>query len=123
MLGFERVFDYFSEIVGVGGGGGGFGGGVGGFGGFGGFGPGANLSPEQKEQMKARLEKSAGKENAKELWERFEKRVAQADSLLVVRKTAASKSPEISAADEWYARAWYLPLQIARKWQRLRKAA
>ncbi|HUQ69549.1 MAG TPA: class I SAM-dependent methyltransferase [Planctomycetaceae bacterium] len=50
-------------------------------------------------------------------------RVAQADSLLVVRKTAVSKSPEVSAADEWYARAWYLPLQIERKWQRLTKAA
>lgn len=50
-------------------------------------------------------------------------KVAQADSLLVVRKTAASVSQEVSATDEWYAQAWYLPLQIERKWQKLRKAA
>jgi predicted O-methyltransferase YrrM len=50
-------------------------------------------------------------------------RIAQADSLLAVRKAAASAAPEITAADEWYARAWYLPLQIERKWQRYRKAA
>jgi predicted O-methyltransferase YrrM len=50
-------------------------------------------------------------------------RVAQADSLLVVRKTAASPTLEITPADELYALAWYLPLQIERKWQRLRKAA
>lgn len=50
-------------------------------------------------------------------------RVAQADSLLVVRKTAASPQPEVSAADELYARAWYLPLQIERKWRKFRKAA
>jgi len=50
-------------------------------------------------------------------------RVAQADSLLVVRKAAASTTPEIDATDEWYARAWYLPLQVERKWQRFRKAA
>jgi predicted O-methyltransferase YrrM len=48
---------------------------------------------------------------------------AQADSLLVVRKTAASSAPEITPADEFYALAWYLPLQLERKWQRLRKAA
>lgn len=50
-------------------------------------------------------------------------KVAQADSLLVVRKTAPSTELEITAADEWYARAWYLPLQIERKWQKLRRAA
>lgn len=49
--------------------------------------------------------------------------VAQADSLLVVRKTAASVTPEVTPADELFALAWYLPLQIERKWQRLRKVA
>lgn len=49
--------------------------------------------------------------------------VAQADSLLVVRKTAASITPEVTSSDELFALAWYLPLQIERKWQRLRKAA
>ncbi len=49
--------------------------------------------------------------------------VAQADSLLVVKKTAHHARPEVSAADELYARAWYLPLQIERKWKKLRRAA
>jgi hypothetical protein len=47
----------------------------------------------------------------------------QAGTLLAVRKLAPSSRPEIDAADEWYARAWYLPLQLERKWQRWRKAA
>ncbi len=50
-------------------------------------------------------------------------KVAQADSLLVVRKTAASTALEVSPADEWYAKAWYVPLQIERKWNKLRRAA
>jgi predicted O-methyltransferase YrrM len=50
-------------------------------------------------------------------------RVAQADSLLVVRKTGTSPTPEVTSADELFALAWYLPLQIERKWQRLRKTA
>jgi predicted O-methyltransferase YrrM len=49
--------------------------------------------------------------------------IGQADTLLVVRKTAPSARPEVSLADEWYAQAWYLPLQLERKWQRLRRAA
>lgn len=49
--------------------------------------------------------------------------VDQADSLLVVRKTTASRRPEVSASDEWYAKAWYLPLQIERKWHKFRRAA
>jgi len=49
--------------------------------------------------------------------------IAQADSLLAVRKTAPSTTPEIDASDEWYARMWYLPLQVERKWKKLHKAA
>jgi hypothetical protein len=47
----------------------------------------------------------------------------QAGTLLVLRKTAPSSRLEVSTVDEWYARAWYLPLQVERKWQKLRKAA
>jgi predicted O-methyltransferase YrrM len=50
-------------------------------------------------------------------------RVAQADSLLVVRKRQAASQTEVSPLCEWYAAAWYLPLQFERKWQRWRKAA
>ena len=49
--------------------------------------------------------------------------VEQADSLLVVRKQALSQSSEVTFSDELYARAWYLPLQIERKWQKLHRAA
>lgn len=49
--------------------------------------------------------------------------IAQADSLLALRKTAASVSAEIDRSDEWYARMWYLPLQLERKWMKLRRAA
>ncbi|MBI1345908.1 hypothetical protein GC163_06425 [bacterium] len=49
--------------------------------------------------------------------------IAQADSLLALRKTAESATPEIDTSDEWYARMWYLPLQVERKWKKLHKAA
>ena len=49
--------------------------------------------------------------------------IEQAGSLLALQKTAQSQRPEVTFADEWHARAWYLPLQIERKWHKLRRAA
>lgn len=55
-------------------------------------------------------------------WKNYEV-IGQAGSLLAVRKNVASLRPEMSATDLWYARAWYVPLQIERKLQKLRRAA
>jgi hypothetical protein len=55
-------------------------------------------------------------------WPNYE-RIGHAESLLALRKTGPSARREVTAADEWYARAWYLPLQIERKWRKLRRAA
>jgi predicted O-methyltransferase YrrM len=49
--------------------------------------------------------------------------VDQADSLLAVRKDATSPRAEVSTWDVLYADAWYLPLQVERKWQKFRRAA
>jgi predicted O-methyltransferase YrrM len=49
--------------------------------------------------------------------------IEQADSLLAVRKREPSPLLEVTTTDEWYASAWYLPLQLERKWQKLRRAA
>lgn len=50
-------------------------------------------------------------------WKNYEV-IGHAGSLLAVRKTSASTVPEVTLADEWYARTWYMPLQIERKWQK-----
>lgn len=55
-------------------------------------------------------------------WKNYEV-INQAHSLLALRKTAESDVPEMTATDFWYARAWYLPLQIERKIKRFRRAA
>ncbi len=55
-------------------------------------------------------------------WKNYEV-IGQADSLLAVRKSAESTRPEMTAADLWYARAWYVPLQVERKWHKFRRAA
>jgi hypothetical protein len=55
-------------------------------------------------------------------WNNYE-RIDQAGTLLALRKTAPSVRPEVTAIDRWYARAWYVPLQIERKWRKYRRAA
>lgn len=49
--------------------------------------------------------------------------LGQAETLLAVQKTDTCTRAEVDTWDEWYARAWYLPLQLERKWQRFCKAA
>ena len=44
-------------------------------------------------------------------------RVAQAGSLLVLRKTALSKRPEVTRFDELYASAWHFVLNLRRSWR------
>jgi hypothetical protein len=48
--------------------------------------------------------------------------IGQADTLLAIRKRATGRKAEVDTFDEWYARAWHLPLQIERNWQRWRRS-
>ena len=48
-------------------------------------------------------------------------RYRQADSLIVIRKTRASRRPEVGMVDRAYAWLWYLPLQVRRKWLKWRR--
>lgn len=50
-------------------------------------------------------------------------RIGLAGSLLALRKTAMASRPEVSRADELYALAWYLPLQLRKKFERANRAA
>lgn len=47
--------------------------------------------------------------------------IGRAESLLALRKRAASTVPEVTLADEWYAKTWYLPLQLERKWHKFNR--
>lgn len=49
--------------------------------------------------------------------------VEHAGTLMMLEKKQSCEQPEVSAADEWYAWCCHWPLQIERKWQRLRRAA
>lgn len=53
-------------------------------------------------------------------WKNYEI-VGQAESLLALKKREASRVPEVTLADEWFARSWYLPLQLERKWRKLQR--
>ena len=46
-----------------------------------------------------------------------------ADTLLVVRKTAPSRTPEVDLSDEWYAKFWSVSHRVTRKINRWKRAA